>query len=275
MSRVISRLGFIEPQLATLTEHPPQRSGWIHEVKHDGFRTLLVSEGKQARAYTRNGFDWSDRYSTIVKAASKLGCRSAVLDGEVIVQDGRGASDFDALQFAIRWRPERLIFYAFDLLYLNGNDLRDWPLLERRAKLRELLGPDDANPLQFSEEFTGDAAAFFRACAEHGLEGIVSKLASSRYRSGRSKLWLKSKCFTESSLVIIGTDRDRKTGAVRALLAKADKHSLTYAGAAFIGLRSEEWHELHERLKQNAIARSPVAWTSHERRSMGRTQADR
>ena len=103
MSRVISRLGFIEPQLATLTEHPPQRSGWIHEVKHDGFRTLLVSEGKQARAYTRNGFDWSDRYSTIVRAASKLGCRSAVLDGEVIVQDGRGASDFDALQFAIRW----------------------------------------------------------------------------------------------------------------------------------------------------------------------------
>ena len=104
---------------------------------------------------------------------------------------------------------------------------------------------------------------------------MVSKLASSRYRSGRSKLWLKSKCFTESSLIIIGTDRDRKTGAVRALLAKADKHGLTYAGAAFIGLPSEEWHELHERLKQNAHCSVARAWTPHERCSMGRTQADR
>jgi len=91
----------------------------------------------------------------------------------------------------------------------------------------------------FSEEFTGDAAAFFQACADHQLEGIVSKLASSKYRSGRSKTWLKCKCFMESSLIIIGTDRDRKTGALRALLAKVDKHALTYAGAAFIGLRSD------------------------------------
>ena len=110
----------------------------------------------------------------------------------------------------------------------------------------------------FSEEFTGDAAAFFQACADHQLEGIVSKLASSKYRSGRSKTWLKCKCFMESSLIIIGTHRDRKTGALRALLAKVDKHALTYAGAAFIGLRSDAWHELRERLHQITIAHSPV-----------------
>jgi bifunctional non-homologous end joining protein LigD len=131
-------------------------------------------------------------------------------------------------------------------------------LLERRAKLKELLRPNETSPLQFSEEFTGDAAAFFQACAEHGLEGVVSKFASSRYRSGRSKLWLKSKCFTESSLIIIGTDRDRKTGALRALLAKADNRALSYAGAAFIGLRSDAWHQLRARLQQIAITRSPV-----------------
>jgi len=248
MCRVIKRLGFVEPQLLSRTDQPPQRSGWIHEVKHDGYRTLLVIERGNVCAYTRNGFD------CIVSAAGELRCRAAILDGEVIVQDERGVSDFEALSAAIRWLPHTLRFYAFDILHLNGEDLRDQPLLDRRTKLKGLLGRDRTSPLQFSDEFTGDSAAFLRACAKHGLEGVVSKLASSRYRSGRSKTWLKSKCFTESDLVIIGTDRDRKTGATRALLANAD---LTYAGAAFIGLRGDAWHDLHERLRQIAIKRAP------------------
>ena len=103
------------------------------------------------------------------------------------------------------------MFCAFDLLHLNGKDLRERPLLERRPKLKELI-PNE-HPFLFSEEFTGDAAAFFQACADHQLEGIVSKLASSKYQSGRSKTWLKTKCFTEGSFVIIGTARDRKTKA--------------------------------------------------------------
>lgn len=97
MSRVC-KFHFIPPQLPTLTEHPPEGSGWIHEVKHDGFRTLLLIEQERARALTRNGFDWSHRYPGIVAAAAALRCRSAILDGEVIVQDERGASDFEALQ---------------------------------------------------------------------------------------------------------------------------------------------------------------------------------
>ena len=220
MSRASTRLRFIEPQLLSLTDQPPQGSEWLHEVKHDGYRTLLIVQRGQARTYTRNGLDWSDRYPGIVSAAKKLDCRSAILDGEAIVQDERGASDFDALMSAIRWQPHKLVLYAFDLLHLDGQDLRDWPLLERRAKLRKLLKVDETSPLQFSEEFTGDSAAFFRACAEHGLEGIVSKRVTSRYRSGRSKAWLKCKCFAESSLVIIGTDRDRKTGATESVARK-------------------------------------------------------
>ena len=251
----INRLGFVEPQLLTSIEQPPQGSEWIYEVKHDGYRTLLVIERGKARAYTRNGFHWSERYPGIVGAAGKLPCRSAILDGEVIVQDERGVSDFEALSAAIRWLPHTLRFYAFDILHLNDEDLRDQPLLDRRTKLKGLLGRDRTSPLQFSDEFIGDSAAFFRACAKHGLEGVVSKLAKSRYRSGRSKTWLKSKCFTESDLVIIGTDRDRNTGATRALLANAD---LTYAGAAFIGLRGEEWEALRERLKQFATRHAPV-----------------
>ena len=193
MVRIISRLRFVEPQLLSSTDQPPQGSDWIHEVKHDGYRTLLVIERGKARAYTRNGFNWSERYPGIISAAGNLPCRAAILDGEVIVQNERGVSDFEALRSAIRWQPHKLLFYAFDVLHLDGEDLRDQPLLERRAKLKELVGRDRTSPLQFSDEFTGDSAAFFRACAEHGLEGVVSKLASSRYRSGRCKTWLKTK----------------------------------------------------------------------------------
>jgi ATP-dependent DNA ligase len=107
--------------------------------------------------------------------------------------------DFESLGSTIRWAPGRLLLYAFDLLLLDGKDLRDSTLLNRRAKLKQLLPPDETRLLQFSEEFTGDAAAFFRACAERHLEGVVSKLGSPKYRSGRSKTWLKTKCFTESA----------------------------------------------------------------------------
>ena len=110
------------------------RAGWIHEVKHDGYRTLLIIERHKASAFTRNGFDWTDYYPNVTKAAAKLDCRSAIIDGEVIVQNKNGVSDFDALKSAIRWRPQSLVFCAFDLLHLNGKDLRDRPLLERRAR---------------------------------------------------------------------------------------------------------------------------------------------
>src|SRR4026208_2049336 len=102
--------GVYQPQLATSVDHPPPRAGWIHEVKHDGYRTVLIIERHKGRAYTRNGFDWTDRYPGITKAAAKLDCRSAIIDGEVTVQDERGVSDFEALKSAIRWSPQRLVF---------------------------------------------------------------------------------------------------------------------------------------------------------------------
>src|SRR4029078_655441 len=220
---------------------------------------LLVERGA-ARAHTRNGHNWSDRYPGIIAAARKLPCRSAILDGEVIVQDARGASAFEALQAALRSLPARLIFYAFDLLHLDGKDLLDRPLVERRAKLQKLLGINPSSPLQFSEEFVGDAAAFFRACAAHELEGIVSKLATSRYRSGRSKTWLKTKCFTESELTLLGIDRDRKTGAPRALLDKSERGQLVYAGPAFIALRGEPREDFEARVAKLKQERPVFSW---------------
>jgi len=243
-----------------LTDQPPKGASWIHEVKHDGYRTMLVIERGPARTYTRNGHDWSDRYPGIIAAARKLSCRSAILDGEVIVQDGRGVSDFEALHSALRSKTAHLIFYAFDLLHLNRHDLREKPLLERRNRLRDLVGRESDSRIQFSEEFIGDAAAFFRACAAHELEGIVSKLATSRYRGGRSKTWLKTKCFTEGEFLLLGIHRDRKTDAPRALLAKAERGNLIYAGAAFIGLSGEDREELRGKLRALAVDRPSISW---------------
>ena len=254
----MSRLSFIPPQLAFLVDQPPEGQHWIHEIKHDGYRCQVLLERGGARVFTRSGYDWSDRYPSIVRAAAKLRCQSAIIDGEAIVQDGNGASDFEALSSAMRRQPHSIILYAFDIMHLDGKDLRQQALSERRSILKALLGSDEQSRIRFSEEFDGDGHALFKACAQQGLEGIVSKHALAPYRSGRSKTWLKSKCFTESALVIIGIDRDHKTGAMRALLAKADGHALTYAGVAFIGLRGDAWHALRERLQQIAIARAPL-----------------
>ena len=207
-----------------------------------------------ARVYTRNGFDWSERYPAIVRAASHLHCKSAIIDGEAIVQDGDGASDFEALRSAMRWKAQSIILYAFDLLHLNGQDLRQQTLIERRANLKALIGNDANNRVQYSDEFDCDGSALFKACAERTLEGIVSKHALAPYRSGRSKTWLKSKCFVESAFVVVGTDRDRKTAALRALLAHNDGAGLNYAGAAFIALAGDERAQFFAELERLATS---------------------
>ena len=235
----VNRLKFIQPQLPSLVDEPPEGSHWIHEVKHDGYRSLLLIENGRARVFTRNGFDWSDRYAGIFRAASALSCSSAIIDGEAIVQDEQGASDFAALQSAIGSKANTIIFYAFDLLHLNGEDLRQRELRERREKLAELVASDHEGRIQFSDAFTGSGAGLFKACAEFGLEGIVSKHVMSPYRSGRSRTWVKTKCFAESTFVVVGLDRDRKTGTPRALLAHPDSDGMRYAGAAFIALSGE------------------------------------
>ncbi len=204
-----STLGFIKPELPTLVPEPPTGEGWIYEIKYDGYRTLIVIDGGQVRAFTRNGNDWTRAYKRVVDACGKLKCELALIDGEMVVQDEHGISDFDALRSAIHKAPHRIVFFAFDLLHLNGQDLRGCPLLERRALLRKLIKPDTRSPIQFSDHLEGDGAKFFKAAAELGLEGIVSKRAASRYRSGPSRSWLKTKNMVESEFILLGTERDQ------------------------------------------------------------------
>ncbi|MBV1692203.1 hypothetical protein KRR38_32210 [Novosphingobium sp. G106] len=190
-------------------------------------------------AFTLNGHDWSSLYSPIVAAACRV-APNAAIDGEIIVQDDQGRSDFGALREAIKAEPRRLVFVAFDVLYLDGEDLRESRLVERRARLRDLIGDHDpGTPIQFSPTFEGTGKQLLDAACGIELEGIVSKRASSRYRSGRQKSWLKVKCYDEGDYLVVGAEHEPGKPAF-ALLARESSDGLEYAGSAFVTLGGDE-----------------------------------
>jgi bifunctional non-homologous end joining protein LigD len=234
---------FIAPQIPVLSAAPPTGTGWIHEIKHDGFRTLIGIASKNARAVTRSGLDWSDKYQRVLQTCRKLRCRSALIDGEIIVQDENGISDFAALRAAIDREPYRLVMFAFDLLFLNGTDLRRLPLIERRDKLREVVPPDVRSPIQFSDHYDGEGAELFKRACVMGLEGIVSKRALSPYKSGPSKFWLKTKNVVDSELILLGTDYDNE-GKPIAYLGREVDGQLQFGGTAFLTLSGRPRVEL-------------------------------
>ncbi|MEI9428689.1 ATP-dependent DNA ligase [Mesorhizobium sp. Cs1299R1N3] len=225
-------LKFIPPMKPKLVEVPPTGDNWIHEIKYDGYRTQVAIEGGAARALTSTGIDWSKTYKQVVDAAKDL-AGSAILDGEVVVLNDAGVSDFHALRSAMRWSPSRIIFVAFDLLHLGGADLRRVPLIERREKLRKLLG-DAGGVLQFSHHVVGGGAEFYAAVDRLGLEGMVSKRPDSSYRSGDTEGWVKTKCFEEIDAEVAGVQR-RPGAAPLALMATRDTER-RYIGSANLAL---------------------------------------
>lgn len=266
-------LGFIPTMQPTLVAEPPEGDQWIHEIKYDGYRTELLLDGVHSRAFTRNGHDWSDRYRLILDAANSLGGAPALLDGEVIVQGETGLSDFHALRAAIRWAPHRLVFYAFDLLTVDGCDIRCASLLERRERLRDMIGEHDAIfQIQLSDHLVGHGTEFFHHAEEMGLEGIVSKLSTSPYCSGYTTAWLKTKAFVEDEFVIVGTEQG--AGPATALCARETEEGLIYAGGAMLTLSTKErdrfWTTV-ERLSRStpplSIERRKAAWVEPKLRA--------
>jgi bifunctional non-homologous end joining protein LigD len=225
-------LSFIPPQTPTLVEQPPPGDGWIHEVKHDGYRMQLIVDGAVARIFSRSGLDWTAKFPHIAPAAVDLPCKSAILDGEMVVQDDRGIADFDLLRSG-RGSP---VFIAFDLLHLGGKDMRRLPLSERRDRLGDLVFGHGL--IGFSEAWAGTAAQLLAAVEANGMEGIVSKRALSTYKSGPSRVWLKTKCWTESIVTLLGFELDSR-GLPIALLAKDGEDGLEYAGGALVGMPTE------------------------------------
>jgi len=185
--------GFIEPCLPTLAHTVPDGPLWAHEIKHDGYRFICWRDGDRVRAFTRRGYDWTDRVPRIAEALGSLPITSVTIDGEAVVCDPAGVSDFDRLRAALARRGSSEIFlFAFDVLELDGHDLRRSPWVERRAALERVLS-GAGHGLRLSEHLNGDGPAMFRHACAMGLEGIVSKRRDRPYRSGRSLDWLKVK----------------------------------------------------------------------------------
>jgi bifunctional non-homologous end joining protein LigD len=174
--------GFVEPALATSIERVPQGERWIHEIKFDGYRVQLHIANENVRVFTRRGNDWTKRLRKVANDAFLISASSAIIDGEVVVPAADGTTDFSVLQNELKGKSEKIAMVAFDLIYLNGYDLRKLPLLERKALLKKLIAK---TAIQFSESFEVDGPEMFKHACGIGLEGVVSKVRDSRYSSGR------------------------------------------------------------------------------------------
>lgn len=254
----------VEPCVATLVDKPPKGPEWAFEVKWDGYRLAVHVEPGEVRAVTRGGYDWTKKFGSIVAEADTLGHASMILDGEAVVLDEQGRSDFGLLQRAVGKRPSlhdagEIIFYAFDLLYLDGHDLRSLPLAERRRRLEAIVA-GRAAAIRFSEEVHADGAEFFRAACELGLEGIIAKRRDKPYHSGRRPEWLKIKCTRRDTFVIVGYEPSTMRGAIgRLLLAARKGDCLVYVGGCGTGWSYRESVMLRELLNAIPADRPAVA----------------
>ncbi len=251
---------FVDPQLATLVAKPPEGDDWIHEIKFDGYRLQARIDGGQVTLLTRTGLDWTEKFGAkVVAALAALPCRTALIDTELVVHGAGGASDFSALQQDLtEGRQDRFVLYAFDLLHLDGRDLRKSPLLERKGALRPLT---DGKVVLFSEHFDDDGALVLRHACRLSLEGVVSKRVDAPYRSGRGRSWLKSKCSARQEFVIGGfVPSTVAPGLVASLLlgVQADE-GLCYVGKVGTGFSQAVSRDLFKRLRALEAEASPFA----------------
>jgi bifunctional non-homologous end joining protein LigD len=231
----------VEPCLALLASKPPTGPRWAFEVKWDGYRLAVHIADGAVSVLTRGGHDWTHRFPTIAFEAAGLPVRSAILDGEAVVLNEHGVGDFGALQRALGGRGGKrgageAILYAFDLLYLEGHDLRSMPLEDRRVLLADLIEGHNA-AIRVSEEIEGSGAAFLRQACEMGLEGIIAKRRDAPYRSGRGGEWLKIKCIQSETFLIVGYEFSAVAlgGLGRLLLAARKGDCLVYVGGVGTG----------------------------------------
>ena len=254
--------GFVEPTLAALRSSPPAGANWLHEIKFDGYRLQAHIRAGGIKLLTRKGLDWTEKFGKRIAAAlADLPLQDAIIDGEVIVEGAGNASDFSRLQDDLSaGRADRLVFYLFDLLYLDGHDLRPVPLIDRKAALEALIGVGSP-VLRYSEHFEEDGELVLRHACRLSLEGIISKLRHAPYHSGRGKDWIKSKCSERQEFVVAGyVPSSVSNSAIGSLiLGHFDKGKLIYAGRVGTGYSNKVAAELFRRLEDMSIAKSPFS----------------
>jgi bifunctional non-homologous end joining protein LigD len=255
--------GDAKPQLATLSSEAPTGDDWLHEIKLDGYRVLCRVEKGQARVVTRNGKDWTDRFPGIAEALGGLPCHTAIVDGEIVVLDRKGVSRFQRLQnVASGSSSARPLIYLFDLLYLDGQDVREAGLEDRKSLLEPLVTGLADPRARYSDHVVGQGPDFLAKACGAGVEGIISKRRDRPYRAGRGRSWLKVKCTARQELVVVGYTEPAgsRLGIGALLLGVHDEEGkLVYAGKVGTGFNHRTLVELEERLSAMEQSESPVA----------------
>lgn len=239
--------------LATLVDYAPEGDEWMHEIKFDGYRMLCHLDKGKATFISRNGRDWTDRFGALPTQTATLPVTTAIIDGEVVILDPDGRTSFQSLQNAFQSSdPAPFLFYAFDLLFLDGYDISDAPLEERKALLQKIIPTKFDHPIKFSEHVVGNGDAFFAEAARLGLEGIISKRIGSPYVPGRSHDWLKVKCSLQEEFVIGGfTEPTGSRSHFGALLLGYydDAKELVYAGRVGTGFNDRTLSALRKKFQ--------------------------
>jgi bifunctional non-homologous end joining protein LigD len=254
--------GFIAPCLATLRERAPSGNEWFHEIKYDGYRTQAHLRDGSCALFTRRGYNWTRRFGTIAQALSELS-GDIIIDGEIAVLDARGISDFHQLQTDLaQSRTDRLVYFAFDLLYLKGQDLRPVALEKRKQVLAGLLQVLAPGRIRVSDHLEAEGMDVFDQACVMGLEGLISKRRDAPYRSGRQDVWVKSKCVKSDNYPIVAFVE--KLGAKPRRIAslyvgRRDGNALLYAGKVGTGYTEMVQRDLRERLDPLIRSTSPLS----------------
>jgi bifunctional non-homologous end joining protein LigD len=256
--KVAAMPDFVAPELCTSVDRPPDAEGWCHEIKFDGYRVQLRAERGEAILRTRKGLDWTDKFGAIAKEGDAL--PDVLIDGEIVALDHNGAPDFSTLQAAISdGKTDNLIFYAFDLLFADREDLRRLPLGERKARLKELLEARPkakAKSIRYVEHFETGGDAILESACKLSLEGIVSKKLSAPYRSGRSESWTKAKCRAGQEVVLGGWKTTN--GKFRSLMAGVHRGDhLVFVGMVGTGFGQDTVRRIMPALKAAASNENP------------------
>jgi bifunctional non-homologous end joining protein LigD len=244
---------FLEPSLASPCEKSPSGAKWIHEIKYDGYRIQARIDGQNIRLLTRKKLDWTECFQSIADALKALALGSALIDGEIVVEDASGISSFNDLQADLKvGRRGRFRYFVFDVLYCEGFDLTKVVLRDRKGLLQQLLaGLPPSSPLRFSEHLDVDGPTMLEHACRLGLEGIISKRADLPYRSGRGTHWLKSKCIARQEFVILGYVPSTLTSRAAGSLALGyyDNQNLIYAGRVGTGWSQDQARALRDALE--------------------------
>ena len=264
---------FISPALATLKSMPPAGNEWLHEVKFDGYRIQAHFAAGKVKLFTRSGLDWTARFGEAVSSEFlRLGCKQAVIDGEMVVLSTNGIASFSLLQADLSaGRCDRMVFYAFDLLYLDNVSWLDQPLKKRKSRLEELLSnqPTDA-AIRFSEHFAQPGQLMLAHACRMGLEGVISKRFDAPYRSGRTIEWIKSKCTQRQEFVIIGYLSSAASGrGLRSVLVAYFEHGkLKYGGRVGTGFSVKSSDDIKRRLDKLKVMTAAVEGVVSEEKNV-------